>query len=69
MIPCSRKNAKGGGFYLLPSLFNPKKVKKDSGIAYAYVSTDLLHYKQEFTKLHLRIEGFRRELTPRRIGD
>jgi hypothetical protein len=60
----ARKKSKSGGFYLLPSLFNPRKVKK-SGIAYAYVSADLLHYKQEFSKLHLRIEGFRFELTRR----
>jgi hypothetical protein len=61
----SRKNAKSHGFYLIPALFNPKKVKKSTGMAYGYVSTDLLHYKQEFTKLHLRIAGFRHGMTNR----
>ena len=57
--------AKSGGFYLLPSLFNPRKVKKSTGLSYLYTSTDLTHYRQEFTKLHLRIEGFRRDLLKR----
>ena len=32
-----RKKAKSHGFYLLPSLFNPRKNKKATGMVYYYV--------------------------------
>lgn len=54
------------GYYLYPSLFNPKKFKLGGFATYTYVSSDIIHYRQEFTKLHLRMEGFRRELTGRK---
>jgi hypothetical protein len=63
-----RKRAKSHGFYLLPSLFNPRKNKKATGMVYYYVSGDLIHYRQEFTKLYLRLEGFRRALTTRQAA-
>src|ERR1700730_9509767 len=63
-----RKRAKSHGFYLLPSLFNPRKNKKATGMVYYYVSGDLIHYRQEFTKLYLRLEGFRRALKTRQAA-
>jgi hypothetical protein len=57
------------GFYLVPSFFNPKKFKQEK-FSYLYVSTDLIHYRQEFTKLYLRVEGLREDMrrakSPRR---
>lgn len=57
-----RKPPRPGGYHLFPSIFNPKKFKKGTGTTYSYISSDIYHYRPEFTKLHLRIEGFRREL-------
>jgi len=50
------------GFYILPSFYNPKKYKMDQTITYQYVSNDAIYYRQEFTKLHLRLEGLRADL-------
>jgi len=44
------------GFYLLPSFYNPKKFKEEK-FSYQYTSSDVTYYKQEFTKLSLRIGG------------
>jgi hypothetical protein len=49
------------GIYLLPSFFNPKKFKKGE-LTYSYVSGDVVHYRQEFTKLALKIGGLREQL-------
>lgn len=51
------------GYYLFPSLYNPRKYKLESQVTYKYTSHEVLHFKQEFTKLHLRIEGLRTSLT------
>jgi len=51
----SRGERRGAvGFYLLPSFYNPKKFKEEK-FSYQYTSSDLIHYRQEFTKLSLRI--------------
>jgi hypothetical protein len=46
------------GFYLVPSFYNPKKFKGFT-FTYRYTSSDVTHYKQEFTKLFLRVEALR----------
>jgi hypothetical protein len=51
------------GIYLLPSFYNPKKFKNEE-FTYQYVSGDIIHYKQEFSKLCARIEGLRKQLSP-----
>jgi hypothetical protein len=51
------------GLYLMPSFYNPKKFK-DEKFTYRYVSGDVIHYKQEFTKLCWRIGGLREQLAP-----
>jgi hypothetical protein len=61
-----RKTAKGHrhggiGFYLLPSFYNPKKFKNDI-LTYRYTSSDIIHYRQEFTKLLLRIGALREQM-------
>lgn len=44
------------GYFLLPSLYHPKKYKLDSGeITYQYHSSNVIYYRQEFTKLQLRV--------------
>jgi hypothetical protein len=50
------------GLYLVPSFYNPKKYK-DGGLMYLYVSGDLIHYRQEFTKLQLRIAHLVQQLS------
>jgi hypothetical protein len=65
-----RKSKKGHrqgaiGLYLLPSFFNPKKFK-DEVFTYRYTSSDLIHYRQEFTKLSLRIGALREDMQPKR---
>lgn len=59
------KGARHGaiGMYLLPSFYNPKKFKGEK-FTYQYVSGDIIHYKQEFTKLAWRIAGLREKLAP-----
>ena len=56
------KRHKAIGYYLLPSFYNPKKFKK-GGFTYLYISKDLVHYRQEFTKLQLRLSGLREQLS------
>lgn len=58
---------RSGGYFLFPSLYNPKKFKKSLGMTYSYASADIYHYRQEFTKLHLRIESFRRALLEKSV--
>jgi hypothetical protein len=50
------------GFYLFPSFFNPKKYKLDRSIVFQYNSKDLIHFRQEFTKLKIRLLTFRTRL-------
>lgn len=50
------------GIFLIPSLYNPKKFKKGE-FTYQYVSGDLVHYRQEFSKLALRIADLRKQLS------
>jgi hypothetical protein len=50
------------GYYTFPSLFNPKKYKLDQTITFRYMSNDVIHYRQEFTKLHFRLYALRRRL-------
>jgi hypothetical protein len=51
------------GIYLTPSFYNPKKFKSGK-FTYLYVSGDIIHYAQEFTKLAWRIGGLREKLAP-----
>jgi hypothetical protein len=53
---------KARGIYLLPSFYNPKQFKNEE-FTYLYVSGDIIHYKQEFTKLQLKIGGLREQLS------
>jgi hypothetical protein len=50
------------GYYLLPSFFNPKKFNLEQIVTHEYVSSDLIHYRQEFTKLRFRLDHFRDHL-------
>jgi hypothetical protein len=51
------------GYYLLPTLYNLKKFDlAKSEITYQYRSSDVIHYRQEFTKLHLQLSAFRDQL-------
>lgn len=51
------------GYFLLPSLYHPKKYKLDSGeITYQYYSSDVIYYRQEFTKLQLRFASYREQI-------
>ena len=47
------------GFYLLPSFYNPKKFKEEK-FSYQYTSSDIIYYRQEFTKLQLKRSIFAR---------
>ena len=58
-----RRPSRNIGYMLLPSLYNPNKFKIDAFATYEYTSKDLVHFRQEFTKLHLKIAAFRRELS------
>jgi hypothetical protein len=62
----SKAGLKPRGYYLFPSLYNPKKFKYGGIATFTYMSSDLIHYRQEFTKLHLRLEEFRHELAKRK---
>lgn len=48
------------GFYLTPSFYSAKF--KNEQLAYLYTSTDLIFYRQEFTKLMLRVEGLKERM-------
>jgi hypothetical protein len=56
------------GYYLFPSMYNPKKFKFGGKATYTYMSSDVIYYRQEFTKLHLRLENFRFELMQRKLA-
>jgi hypothetical protein len=45
------------GYLLLPPFHNPKKYGLDEMTAYAYASSQIIYFRQEFTKLQLRIAG------------
>ena len=55
-------NSKQIGHYLLPSFYNPKKYQIELAVTYEYTSQELIFFRQEFTKLHLKIDAFRRQL-------
>jgi hypothetical protein len=59
------KGMKSIGYYLLPTFYNPKKYKIEQGVTYQYVSGDTIHYRQEFTKLYLRVAAYRDDLAAR----
>jgi hypothetical protein len=50
------------GHYLLPSQYNPRKFKIKSFASYAYTTKEVIHFRQEFTKLHFKIAAFRKEI-------
>jgi hypothetical protein len=50
------------GHYLLPSFYNPKKFKLEPAVTYQYMSSDIIYYQQEFTKLYLRMTALRQLL-------
>jgi len=50
------------GMYLIPSFYNPKKFKKGE-LTYAYVSGDLVYYRQEFDKLQAKLEALIKALS------
>jgi len=47
---------------LSPSFYNPKKFKEED-FAYRCISGDVIHYKQEFDKLQLRLEALVKDLS------
>lgn len=53
------------GIYLTPSFYNPKKFKNEQ-LSYLYTSSDLIFYRQEFTKLSLRIGGLKEKMQIKR---
>lgn len=53
------------GFYLVPSFYNPKKFKNET-FTYRYTSSDIIYYKQEFTKLHLRLSALADDMQPKK---
>jgi hypothetical protein len=50
------------GHYLLPSLYNPKKYKIERTVTFEYTSNEVIYFTQEFTKLHLKVDAFRKRL-------
>jgi hypothetical protein len=54
-----RGKTKRIGHYLLPSFYNSKKYKIERSATYEYTSREIIHFRQEFTKLHLRLYAFR----------
>ena len=59
----SRPDARG--LYLTPSFYNPRKFKNEV-LSYLYTSIDLIFYRQEFTKLALRIGGLKERMQSRK---
>jgi len=53
------------GLYLTPSFYNPQKFKNEQ-LSYLYTSNDLIFYRQEFTKLALRIGGLKEKMQSKR---
>jgi hypothetical protein len=45
------------GYYLVPSFFNPKKFPITMVPTFQYVEKNLIHFRQEFTKLGLKLES------------
>lgn len=60
------RRARSLGYYLLPLLYNPKKNRLTEGLLYRYTSGDLIHYRQEFTKLSLKVGGLYERMLERR---
>jgi hypothetical protein len=57
-----RGRARNIGHYLVPSQYNPRKFKIKTFASYAYTSKEIIHFRQEFTKLHLKIDALRQEI-------
>jgi hypothetical protein len=55
------------GMYLTPSFYNPKKFKNEQ-LSYLYTSSDLIFYRQEFTKLALRVGGLKERMQSQKDG-
>jgi hypothetical protein len=55
------------GRYLTPSFYNPKKFKNGQ-LSYLYTSSDLIFYRQEFTKLALRVGGLKERMQSKKDG-
>jgi len=53
------------GHFLLPSIYNPKKYNIKQSAAYVYTSKDVIHFRQEFTKLQWKLDAFRKLLNER----
>ncbi len=53
------------GLYLLPSFYNPRKFKNEIFTS-RYTSSDLVYYRQEFTKLCLRIGSLSERMAGKR---
>jgi hypothetical protein len=51
----SRQSMRDVGYVLLPSLYKPSKFRIDGFATYQYMSNDVMHFRQEFTKLYLRL--------------
>jgi hypothetical protein len=49
------------GIYLTPSFYSARHFKNEQ-LAYLYTSGDLVFYRQEFTKLMLRVSGLKERL-------
>jgi hypothetical protein len=50
------------GYFLIPSFYNPKKYKIEQSVTYQYTSHEIIYFRQEFTKLLLKIDAFRKLL-------
>jgi hypothetical protein len=49
------------GIYLTPSFYSARHFKNEQ-LAYLYTSSDLIFYRQEFTKLMLRVGGLKEKM-------
>lgn len=45
--------------------YNAKHFKHNEQLSYLYTSTDLIFYRQEFTKLMLRVGGLKERMQPK----
>jgi hypothetical protein len=59
----ARQASRAAGFYLLPSLFNPRKTGLDYRVEYQYTAADVDYYGREFLKLRGRAQALRDDLT------
>jgi hypothetical protein len=50
------------GNYLLPSLYNPRKYNLGSAVTYQYTSQEVIHFRQQFTELSMKVGRLSRDL-------